>query len=259
MPPDVRRVLEDTSGGMTELPDVPAIARRGRILVRRRRALRVAVAGAAVIAGAVLGSRLNMFAAAPLPPVQEAPELQSTPPLEASKPLEVGEYAADDFGIPFTLRIPTDGWFTGIVSPTWVYVTSKGVHVHVQRWDRGASSGGFRSLPEDLVAWLERHPGLNVQRTQPVDVGGVPATALDVRARHSSARQHRECPGTRCLVLARVAVHEEVVDVPAGDTARFYVVHTAESPIIIYWGVPTKRFDRLEPMLDRIVRSIRFL
>lgn len=259
MPPNLRALLRETTGDVRELPDVPAITRRGRNLVWRRRGFRLAVTGAAAIAVVLASSRIDMFEAAPLPPVEEAPTPQRVPPLEPSSPLEVGVYGANDFVIPFTLQIEAKNWFVGVITPTWVYVTRRGFHVHVQRWERVLTARGPRPLPEDLVAWFQKHPGISVVRTQPTEIGTFAATLVDIRARRASTRTHPECPTTRCLILARVEEHEEAIDIRLAETARFYVVDTPGAPVIIYWHVPTRQLGGLEPVLDPVARSINFL
>jgi hypothetical protein len=256
MPPDLRALLQQTADDVRELPDVPAITRRGRIFAWRRRGLRLTMASAVVLAVLFGGSQIELFESAPTPPAEQAP--RPVTPLESSSSLETGVYGVNDFVTPFTLQIDTDGWFAGTVTPTWVYVARKGFNVHVQQWESVVTDRGPTPLPEDVAAWLESHPGLRVVRSQSTTIGGFPATMLDFRARQESTRSHPECPTARCLIFARVAESGEAIDVVSTETTRLYVVETP-TPVFIYWHAPTRRFGDLEGVLDPVARSIRFL
>ena len=258
---DVREVLMDAAGATRDLPDVPRIARRGRVLTWKRRGLRTAVAAIVVVGVVAAGQGLDIFSAEPLPPVEQPqpPQLRS---LQDSVALTPARYVASAFEHPFSVRVTGADWFSGVVTPTWVYLTRKGIHVHVQRWDGVIRpSGGVAREPvrADLPAWLQEHPGLDVLDQQTVTLSGVDGIRLDLAAKPSAAIQRSECEGRRCVLIARVSTHGEAVDIAVGERARFYILEMSDGPVVVYWHAHASRFEELEPGFDGVVESIRFI
>jgi hypothetical protein len=251
----------DAAGATRDLPDVPRIARRGRALTWRRRGLRAAVAATVAVGVVAAGQGLDIFSAEPLPPVEQPrpPGLRS---LEDSVALTPARYEVSAFEYPFSVRVTGADWFSGVVTPTWVYLARKGIPVHIQRWDSVIRpSGGVARKPvrADLPAWFQEHPGLDVLDQQTTTLSGVDGVRLDVAAKASAARLRSECEGRRCVLVARVSTHGEAVDIAVGERARFYILEMPDGPVVVYWHARASRFEELERRFDGVVGSIRFM
>ncbi|MEW6635905.1 MAG: pentapeptide repeat-containing protein, partial [Actinomycetota bacterium] len=130
---------------------------------------------------------------------------------EENKPLVVG-------------HLPAGAWSTGLFWPTLAFVVGKGWEVSGEEQDdylsiaRKAGSGVDISFlrveetydpqhpndesdenvypaPDDLLAWLKRHPHLEIQAEESVKVGGVAGTQLDVFVSSSPHDYPRGCDG----------------------------------------------------------------
>jgi hypothetical protein len=163
------------------------------------------------------------------------------------------EFASVHFGVPVSMtadatwRLDYDvgGWYAikhegTATDPSGYLEMLRPTAVHA--YD-GLSTG---PVPADLVAWLEANPSLVEQSKSDVTVGGLTGKRLDIGSNTGSS-----------FPLFDVSV--DSFEVNYSDRIRFYVLDGPSGQIVLAaHAEPASVFDRLMPLVEPVVESIRF-
>jgi hypothetical protein len=259
--PELGELLHGAAGDPPDLPDVDAILRRARPrVIRRRIAFGVTAVAVALALFAGTSAVLTELGVVHVDAVHPAPA--PSPPGETLREglLEPGTYAGT-VG-PYDVRIETrdDVWGASVVEPDWLALTFRQYVLHLQVWDSivppAAEATRRQEPPADLVAWLVANPRLSTSAPTRVELGGIPATQVDVRVVEPLSPTPRECTA-RCVVLGRVAGDGELVDVEVGQRARFLVLGPAGRQLVVFYRAPEKELAVLDGAVQELLAGLR--
>lgn len=218
---DLRELLERAAGPVPPAAPVALIQGLARKR-RRRRRLAVGLVAVAAIVAAVVAPRL---AAHPPGPANSL----RIPQVTVGK-LSPGRYTGEVAGTPVTFAVPgKEGWLAPLVSPDSLQLTllEPALTIEVTTWtsvhtfdEEGVARRETQPVPDDLVQWLQRHPGLvTVGPVVPTRLAGRPAHLVEVviSGEYEPGYQWPEgaaegCgdPST-CITLGTTADHDIVV------------------------------------------------
>ena len=255
---DLKYLLDVAAGDISEIPDMSEVTRRSRPYVWRRRAAATSIA-VLVVAGAWAGTRLNPFDTA-LPPAEQEQEVVTA--LEPG-PLAPGTYSPTAFRVPLTFDIAYPRWAVTADDPTWIQLLlNNTANVHIQIWsdvydprsDRSKPKT-LRTLPTDLGSWLANHPRLKVISRETLEIGGVTATRVDVKAATSLGDTPSECGYRPCVLLGRVAGVGEPVELQVGQRGRFYIFDRGLEQVVLTFRT-FDGFAQLAAEVDTLAHSL---
>lgn len=177
----------------------------------------------------------------------------STSSTLALGPLEAGEHSTAGF-VPTMTFVVDDGWQVAEDSPR-VFALQRGpgaglVFLHVQSVVTPGSSEA-EPPPADLVGWLREHPALTVGPAQSGEVGGRPATLLDIELRRGEATQKRGCADA-CIELFRDGIGGVIVT--EGIPGRVWVA----GDIVILADAPTAALADHLAATEELLATVQF-
>ena len=125
---------------------------------------------------------------------------------------------------PLTFLVPPDD--PNAASPELTFVTPS------QVFDPNQDEQKLLPAPQDMAAWIKNHPEVEIEKTEPVTVGGVPGTRFDFSTLESDVPLFRTSGEkdlllrkgheVRLIVLEKVA-GEAVVIVIQGTKAQLEI------------------------------------
>ncbi len=113
--------------------------------------------------------------------------------------------------------------------------------------------------PADFIRWLQRHPHLEAEKPQDVEIGGVTGRSIDFTVTSVPSRMPDECKehGGDCVPL--FFDQEEPIVYGVGARARFLSLDVGDAPVVVEMlGYPADQFDRVVGLLEPVLRSVRF-
>ena len=214
----------------------------------------------------------------PLADAGKAPPSVS-PSLEGSKktqrfpkvagPLEPGTYSTARFRPGFSLRVPA-GWrllntedrysLSFAHGPTTDLIVAflRPVRV-VKHGERLSGRTEFRNdqllpVPDDFVAWITDHPGMEAGSPERVELGGVEATRID----HLINDGHRDvgCPALCAYFFVTPSGH---VLAEVGTKIRSYIIESGEATLLVGALAPKPRFTALVAKAESLLAGLEFL
>jgi hypothetical protein len=106
-------------------------------------------------------------------------------------------------------------------------------------------------LPQDLTAWVEAHPALNVTERREEQLSGV----TTVRFTAQSVYEANETTGAS---LAFLILEAGSVNLEPGIAYEIAILSVDGQPIIVIGSVPVRRAIELTERMDDLLHSIRF-
>lgn len=242
-------------------------------IVEPMRQLMLTTAIAAMLALSACGSE-NDPARSETAPSSAKPAVIEALPESSDTILTPGRYQAKVFQPGLALTIPDDStWkllgpgqskrhFGLTILDSREGLNTLGFHrmdvvVDPRRGARTRADGV--AAPKDFVGWLAKHPHLDAGAPRDIEIGGVSGRAIDVTVTSAPKRVPDECSegGSDCLAL--FFDQEEPIVYNIGAKMRFISLEVADTSVVVeIFSVPGDEFDRVEALLDPVLRSVRF-
>jgi hypothetical protein len=176
--------------------------------------------------------------------------------------LRPGKYTTDEFKPAFSFKVVGEGWVVGGAEERGVLDMRQGAEgpvlsfVNEQRVfdpSRPRDLVGV-SAPEDLAAWLRRHPYLRTDEPQPATVGGVKGVRLDATVADVPAS---EC-GETCLGLLEVSPDIDWV-LYEEERVRFIVLEDVGGErVTIGLEAPAAGFEAFLPEAQKVIDTVEW-
>jgi len=191
--------------------------------------------------------------------------------MDCAGPLTAGEHASVHFDRPFSFTA-TDGW-TNVLDRYRAFQLSAAqapdsefiVWSHAAIPDQtpeceAVRKPGVGTMTEDWLAFLADHPGLDVSEPVTVDLGGRPATSVEVTVKGSWTTM---CPFNTDPFVLLVTDSEEPPTrnhgVWLGGRAYMGFVDVGEEAVIIWVdGADGQPFNDMVALAQPVIESIRF-
>ena len=154
----------------------------------------------------------------------------------------------------------------GYLAPGQEVAQGKGLRfLHVREVFEPRQWGGDvlfepKPAPEDLVAWLRRHPYLGTEGPKRVDVGGVPAEQLvaDVDVPEGYRGDEGGGCAVACISLFRLG-GGSVTYLTENGKARFIVPKDVEGETItIVVSAPAEKFEEFLPEAQEVLDIVKW-
>lgn len=169
--------------------------------------------------------------------------------------LRAGEYATDEFKPAFSFKIVGKGWeITGPELRDVLDMTQGSSVLAFFNAEKVFDPSKPRELvsvsaPEDMVAWLQRHPYLGVEKPEPATIGGVQGVQLDAVV----ASAPTSVCGPTCLGLFRESNGTEWV-VYEEEKLRFIVLEdVGGQTVTIVVEAPAMEFEEFVPKVQKVL------
>ena len=183
------------------------------------------------------------------------PERGSIPP---------GNYVTEEFEPGLSFSVEGRGWEVFLSEEQDAFVIGKRTSVgflNVPRvFDQGKPGEAIQQpVPDDMVAWIERHPYLDATEPEKTTVGGVSAEQIDVVAAKLPMQYPRICQGP-CVPLFTWS--EAMGDYWLGldEKVRIVVLEDdveEKALMILIAGAPDE-FERFLPRAQRVLDSVEW-
>jgi hypothetical protein len=111
--------------------------------------------------------------------------------------------------------------------------------------------------PEDLVGWFQQHPHVQVDKPQPITVGGVKGVEFDVAVAGDLLADHNSPCGTDCVDI----FSQTTGDLPLyeGDKVHAIVLEDVKGETVyIDYGGLASDFDKVAPEAQKLVDSVKW-
>jgi hypothetical protein len=130
------------------------------------------------------------------------------------------------------------------------------VHVRAVFDARRPTEGNIEPAPKDLLAWFQRHPGLDISKPVPTTIGGVSAERFDASVTSLPKERLDECPD--CLPVFGLQ-YQEPVSIAKGFKQRIILVKglSGESVAIILYA-PPDQFGSCLPKAREILNTVEW-
>jgi hypothetical protein len=181
-----------------------------------------------------------------------APSTAATTQPSGPLPIKVGmatpgTYTTTLFEPTLTFDIGSDGWLFFFADDDDEMAVGKSgdVELIASRVSQVVDPTSHQAVaaPEDLIAWLQAHPELDVQAADPASIAGETARAVDVAA-----------PGDADVEIWAFPTGN--VRVSAGAKSRIWVVPMDGPDLVLSGLAPVASFDTALPELEAIVQSM---
>jgi hypothetical protein len=191
---------------------------------------------------------------------KEAAKARNVPDYGELRP---GKYRTDTFEPAFSFEVGSKGWVLGgseertllemrrgVAGPLVAFLSTERVFnpSKVSELDR-------MPAPEDMVAWLQRHPYLKTESPRPASVGGIEGTRLDAVVASVPAT---ECGGN-CLGLFTdsEATYDWVVY--EEERLRFVVLgEVGGERVTIAMEAPAADFEGFLPKVQEVLETVEW-
>lgn len=113
------------------------------------------------------------------------------------------------------------------------------------------------SAPEDMVAWFQEHPNLEVGEPVPVTVGGVAGTQLDVVVSSVLNDYPEDCP-VPCVNAWPRSPQPMSFLFFLGDKGRHIVLDIEGETVIVSIEAPEEKFDEFLPEAQEVLDTVEW-
>jgi hypothetical protein len=179
-----------------------------------------------------------------------------------NKPLTPGEYETGLFTPGFTFSVG-EGWLVGYPELPDVLFIARGASplnfINVQQVFDPSRPGEEieEPAPEDLIAWLRRHPNLDASEPSPVTIGGVSGTRLDVVVSSTPKKYPGHC-GMPCVPLFRISDGNSFW-LGKGERDRVFILEdVGGETVTILIGGPPEEFDSFLPRAQEVLDTVEW-
>lgn len=117
-----------------------------------------------------------------------------------------------------------------------------------------------KPVPDDLVAWLQRHPYVSTEEPEPAGVGGIPGKQLEVDADVPEGYSDVQGGGCAvpCIPLLRLG-SGSVTHITEKSKDSFIILNDIEGEtVIIIISAPADKFDEFLPNAQKVLRSVEW-
>lgn len=177
--------------------------------------------------------------------------------------LEAGKrYTTDDFNPAFSFEVG-EGWTTaGPELPDILDITHGGstlAFLNPREVFDPSKPGELATLsvPEDMVAWFQAHPGFRAEQPEPVEVGGIQGVQFDTLVTEAPEDYPQVCGGP-CVNLFPLsdgggwAFYEAEKD-------RVIVLEDVEGETVtILFGGPAVDFEEFLPKAQKVIDTVEW-
>src|SRR4029079_7760619 len=184
--------------------------------------------------------------------------------------LPPGEHREDVFQPPFSFSTTTDGWenivhTAGSVDLDWL--EHPGDVISFKGAPRATTAGGTlenlgTTTVETLGTWLAANPNVQVTPAQPVTIGGLTGTTMDVVLSPTSNHPVGDCPTETCIGLFQGTDRATWAwdwGVANGEQMRIYLLDGGDDVLMIAVdSLDGTTFDTLTKEADDILGSVMF-
>ena len=115
-------------------------------------------------------------------------------------------------------------------------------------------------LPDDIIAWLQKHPYLKTSEPEPVTVGNEKGMQIDVEVPVPKEYSEIHCgPGNPCILLFGSEKNVEVL-IPAGGKNRIIVLKDIEGETVTIMSnaYPASNFDTFIPNAQEVIDTVEW-
>jgi len=175
-------------------------------------------------------------------------------------PLPPGEYMTDEFEPTLSFSVDED----------WIISSSEAKHQLIlrneSRWltfanvpevydptDPGLDEPS--PAPENMVAWLQRHPYLDTEKPVPVTVQGAKGLAVDTTVSSVPENYPTGC-STPCVPLFRL--NRSPFWLQAGYRNRILLLRVEGKTVAIVLESPAREFDEYLPRAETLLSSVKW-
>ena len=116
------------------------------------------------------------------------------------------------------------------------------------------------SAPDDLVAWLQRHPYLSTEGSEPVDVGGIPGKQLGVDVEVPEGYRDAEGGGCAvpCIPLFRLGSGSVTHMTEKGKDRLIILEDVQGEKVIIIVSAPTDKIEEFLPKAQKALDTVEW-
>ena len=177
--------------------------------------------------------------------------------------LPPGKYVTDEFEPAFTFGVVGEGWVVGGAEERGALDTRLGVEGPVisfaneqKVFDPSKPSDLIAvPAPEDMVAWLQRHPYLETEEPEPASVGGVKGAQIDAVVADDVPIS--EC-GDNCLGLLMIGPDIDWV-VYEKERVRFVVLEDVGGErVIVAAETRAADFEGFLPKAQEVLETVEW-
>jgi hypothetical protein len=179
-----------------------------------------------------------------------------------NKALPPGEYETSLFTPGFTFSVG-EGWLVAYPELPDVVAIARGASplnfINVQQVFDPSRPGEEieEPAPEDLIAWLRRHPNLEASEPSPATVAGVSGTRLDMVVSSTPKDYPKHC-GMPCVPLFRIS---DGTSFWLGKEERDRVIILEDvggETVTIIIGGPPEEFERYLPKAQEVLDTVEW-
>jgi hypothetical protein len=177
--------------------------------------------------------------------------------------LRPGKYVTDEFEPDFSFGVVGEGWVVGSWEVRGAFDIRLGVEgpmISFVNEQKVFDPSKLRDLiavsaPEDMAAWLQRHPYLETEEPEPVSVGGVKGTQIDAVVADDVPTS--ECPGN-CLGLFWISPDDDW-GVYEKERVRFVVLEDVGGErVTILVETRATDFEGFLPKAQKVLDSVEW-
>lgn len=191
--------------------------------------------------------------------------------------LSAGRYSTgESFEPSFSFELG-EGWLVlgpsdpqalklGYVAPGQQVAQGKGLRfLNVREVFEPREQGGdvvfeTKPAPDDLVAWLQRHPHVSTEEPAPVDVGGIPGKKLEVDI--DVPEGYRDVEGGGCAVpcipLLRLGSGSVVYITEKSEDSLIILKDIEGETVTIIISAPDDKFVEFLPSARKVLQTVEW-
>ena len=196
---------------------------------------------------------------------EKTPASTQSKTLPAQGPISPGNYATGEFEPALSFRVEERGWEVFLREQQDAFVIGTGPSsvgfLDVPRvFDQDKPAEAIQQpAPDDMVAWIERHPYLDATEPEKTTVGGVSAEQIDVVAARMPKDYPRICQGP-CVPLFTWSEAQGDFWLGLDEKVRIVVLEDdAEgSALMILIDAPPDQFERFLPKAQRVLGTVEW-
>ena len=194
-------------------------------------------------------------------PQQEEEGAAKARTLPEGGPLRPGLYTTKKFEPALSFSVVGDGWQIEIPEAPDVLVIGRGQEefgfFNVREVYDPNELAALEPAPEDMVAWLQKHPHLEAEKPSQVSVGGVTGQQFDALASDVPSNSYEVC-GFRCVLLFPTSPGWDFA--PAEETKyRFIVLEdVGGETVTIAFGGPAVDFEEFLPEAQEMLDTVEW-
>ncbi len=192
---------------------------------------------------------------------QEQAKVRQLP--EDQRPLRPDRYSSDEFKPAFTIEVVGKGWQTiGMElrdALSLAHGDSTLDFLNVEEVHKPTRTGTTNkvSAPNDLAAWLQKHPYLETEEPEPLTIGGVKGVQFDAVVSDLPEDFFGYC-GQDCLDLFGESSGGGIF-IDGEDKVRFIVLEDVKGETVtIMAGGPAVEFEEFLPKAHKVLDTVEW-